>query len=54
MDGVLVTPLKRIAGPDGDVLHGLKAKADDLAGCGVVAVTVVLGRRQQNAQVRWV
>jgi len=32
MDGVLVTPLKRIAGSDGDVLHGLKASAPGYAG----------------------
>ncbi len=32
MDGVLVTPLKRIAGPAGDVLHGLKASEPGYAG----------------------
>jgi dTDP-4-dehydrorhamnose 3,5-epimerase len=34
MDGVLVTPLKRITGPAGDVLHGLKASAPGYAGFG--------------------
>jgi len=34
MEGVLLTPLKRIAGPDGDVLHGLKASAPGYAGFG--------------------
>jgi dTDP-4-dehydrorhamnose 3,5-epimerase len=32
MDGVLVTPLKRIAGPAGDVLHGLKVSAPGYTG----------------------
>ena len=32
MDGVLVTSLKRIAGPTGDVLHGLKASSPGYAG----------------------
>jgi len=32
MDGVLVTPLKRIASPAGSVLHGLKASSPGYAG----------------------
>lgn len=34
MDGVLVTPLRRISGAAGDVLHGLKASASGYAGFG--------------------
>jgi dTDP-4-dehydrorhamnose 3,5-epimerase len=42
MEGVLLTPLKRIAHPKGDVLHALKRSAPGYAGFGEAYFSIVL------------
>lgn len=42
VNGVLLTPLKRIATPKGDVLHGIKATDPGFAGFGEAYFSIVL------------
>ena len=49
IDGVIVTPLKRIANPKGDILHALKRSAPGFAGFGEAYFSSV----QQGAVKGW-
>lgn len=42
MSGVMLTPLRRISTPKGDVLHGLKATDQGFAGFGEAYLSLVL------------
>jgi dTDP-4-dehydrorhamnose 3,5-epimerase len=42
MEGVLLTPQKRIFHPDGDILHAMKASADGYAGFGEAYFSTIL------------